>query len=352
MLSDPAQFEFYKGIIRNKGTANSISSILRSDIVNTNKDIEINEEWAIKRGEFGDVFNHQSMDLNIRHSDFLTDNQQIEILYPENITGTVSNIFVYERNTTYFKVPTIEIDGPSIGNAATATAKLYANAQLESVTITNGGDGYASKPNVAVITGNIVVARIDEVLQSGLAYSTSDVDVPLTGTSAVSNISITDYTTTTNTTVDIDLANSYTLENVVIQINKQLSLANISDVVAFSDLDTDVEKLNITNVTANGSNATIITSGSVHGFNPPSTSRANASIQSITRAANAVITLDSAGIGPNTWSTGDTIFLQNVVGGTGFNALNNTTFYVKGTGVDRQYELFSNASMSTGANTM
>ena len=352
MLSDPAQFEFYKGIIRNKGTANSISSILRSDIVNTNKDIEINEEWAIKRGEFGDVFNHQSMDLNIRHSDFLTDNQQIEILYPENITGTVSNIFVYERNTTYFKVPTIEIDGPSIGNAATATAKLYANAQLESVTITNGGDGYASKPNVAVITGNIVVARIDEVLQSGLAYSTSDVDVPLTGTSAVSNISITDYTTTTNTTVDIDLANSYTLENVVIQINKQLSLANISDVVAFSDLDTDVEKLNITNVTANGSNATIITSGSVHGFNPPSTSRANASIQSITRAANAVITLDSAGIGPNTWSTGDTIFLQNVVGGTGFNALNNTTFYVKGTGVDRQYELFTNASMSTGANTM
>ena len=159
MLSDPAQFEFYKGIIRNKGTANSITSILRSDIVNTNKDIEVNEEWAIKRGEFGDVFNHQSMDLNIRQSDFLTDNQQIEVLYPENVTGTVSNIFVYERNTTYFKVPTIEIDAPvGGGNAAIATAKLYGNALLESVTISNGGDGYNAKPNVAVITGNIVVA--------------------------------------------------------------------------------------------------------------------------------------------------------------------------------------------------
>ena len=352
MLSDPAQFEFYKGIIRNKGTANSISSILRSDVVNTNKDIEINEEWAIKRGEFGDVFNHQSMDINLRQSDFITDNQQIEILYPENITGTVSNIFVYERNTTYFKVPTIEIDAPSVGNAATATAKLYGNAQLESVTITNGGDGYDAKPNVAVITGNIVVARIDEVLQNGLAFSNADVDVPLTGTSAISNISITDYTTSTNTTVDVDLANSYTIENVVRQINKQLSLANISDVVAFSDLDTDVEKLNITNVTANGSNAVILTSGTAHGFNPPSTTRANASIQSISRAANAVITLDSAGIGPDTWSTGDTIFLQNVVGGTGFSALSNTMFYVKGTGVDRQYELFTNASMSAGANTL
>ena len=40
----------------------------------------------------------------IKQSDFITDNQQVEILYPENITGAVSNIFVYERNTTYFKV--------------------------------------------------------------------------------------------------------------------------------------------------------------------------------------------------------------------------------------------------------
>ena len=354
MLSDPAQFEFYKGIIRNKGTANSISSILRSDIVNTNKDIEINEEWAIKRGEFGDVFNHQSMDLNLRQSDFLTDNQQIEVLYPENITGTVSNIFVYERNTTYFKVPTIEIDPPvGGGNAAIATAKLYGNALLESVTISNGGDGYSAKPNVAVITGNIVVARIDEVLQNGLAFSSADVDVPLTGTSAISNISITDYTTASNTTVDIDLANSYTLENAVSQINKQLSLSNISDVVAYSDLDTDVEKITITNVTIPaGIGRTRLTSSTAHGFNPPSTTRANASIQSITRAANAVITLDTAGIGPETFSTGDTIFLQNVVGGTGFNAMSNTMFYVKGTGTERQYELFTNQAMSVGANTM
>ena len=136
------------------------------------------------------------MDLNIKQSDFTSDNQQVEILYPEDITGTVSNIFVYERNTTYFKTPTIEIDPPTgDGNAAVATAKLFANALLESVTVTNGGDGYNAKPNVAVITGNIVVARVDEVLQYGLAFSSADVDVPLTGTSALSNLSIQDYTT-------------------------------------------------------------------------------------------------------------------------------------------------------------
>ena len=349
MLSDSAQFDFYKGTIRNKGTANSINSILRSNVVNTNKNIEINEEWAIKRGEYGDVFNHQSMDITLRQKDFLTDNQQVEILYPENITGTVSNIFVYGRNTTYFKTPSIEIDAPTGGgNAALATATLYANSLLDSVTITSGGDGYNAKPNVAVITGNIVVARIDEVLQHGLAFSSVDVDVPLTGTSSLSNITITDYTTTPDKVVDVDLANANTLEHTVTQINKQLSLSNVVNVVAFSDLDTDVERLTISSVVA-GTPATL-TSGTVHGFNPPSTSRANASVQSITKADPAIVTLDTAGIGPYTWSTGDTIFLQNITG-TGYNTLNDTMYYVKETAVVRQYELYTDKAMAVTANT-
>ena len=285
------------------------------------------------------------MDISLKQSDFITDNQQVEILYPENITGAVSNIFVYERNTTYFKVPTIEIDPPASGNAATATAKLFANALLESVTVTSGGDGYAEKPNVAVITGNIVVASIDEVLQNGLAFSSADVDVPLTGTSALSNITITDYTNT-NTSVDVDLANARSLEHAVTQINKQLLSANVSNVVAFSDLDSDVESLTITSVVktahANSSaNVAQISVGSNHGFNPASTTRANASIQSITSANTAILTLDTAAIGPGSFSSGDTILFQGILA-TGFTNLNNTTFYVKETGTNYQYELYTN----------
>ena len=289
-----------------------------------------------------------SMDILLKQSDFITDNQQVEILYPENITGAVSNIFVYERNTTYFKVPTIEIDPPASGNAATATAKLFANALLESVTVTSGGDGYAEKPNVAVITGNIVVARIDEVLQNGLAFSSADVDVPLTGTSALSNITITDYTTTSNTSVDVDLANARSLEHAVTQINKQLLAANVSDVVAFSDLDSDVERLNISSITAG--TPVVVNCGSNHGFNPASTTRANASIQSITSANTAILTLDTAAIGPGSFSSGDTILFQGILA-TGFTNLNNTTFYVKETGTNYQYELYTNQALTVGANT-
>ena len=54
-----------------------------------------------------------------------------------------------------------------------------------------------------------------------MAFSSADVDVPLTGT-PLSNITITDYTTTSNTSVDVDLANARSLEHAVTQINKQL----------------------------------------------------------------------------------------------------------------------------------
>ena len=234
-IDDKIGFQYYKGLINQKGTANSLTSLIRSNVVNTNKDIEVFEEWAVKRGEFGDVYNHQSMDIRLQQDKFIRDNQQVEILYPENVTGAVSNIFVFERNTTYYDVPAIEIDPPASGNAAQATAKLFANAQLESVTITNGGDGYASKPNVAVITGNIVISEFSDVLAYGLAGSNASVDLPFTGANALTNVSITDHTT--STTRKIYLGNERSIENVVDVINKDFESANIANVVAYGDID-------------------------------------------------------------------------------------------------------------------
>ena len=56
-----------------------MTSLIRSNVVNTNKNIELFEEWAIKRGEFGDVYNHASMDVKLEESKFTRDNQQVEI---------------------------------------------------------------------------------------------------------------------------------------------------------------------------------------------------------------------------------------------------------------------------------
>ena len=342
-VDDKVGFEYHKGVMNSKGTANSLTSLIRSNVVNTNKNIELYEEWAIKRGEFGDVYNHQSMDIKLEESKFIRDNQQVEIIYPENVTGAVSNIFVFERNTTYYSVPNIEIDAPANGNAATATAKLYANAQLESVTITNGGDGYASKPNVAVITGNIVISEFSDVLAYGLAGSSATVDMPLTGANALTNVSITDHTT--STTRDIYLGNERNIDNVVTAINKDLVSANVANVTAFSDIDTPAEIHSATQITK-GTTARVTTASTIE-INSNVTSL-EANVLSVTLTNPLTVTLTGTAqekyFGP-----GDSITLVNK-SQAGYPIaeanLLNKTYFTKPTAVADKYELYSNKALT------
>ena len=360
-IDDTIGFQYYKGLINQKGTANSLTSLIRSNVVNTNKNIEIFEEWAIKRGEFGDVYNHQSMDIKLEQDKFTRDNQQIEIIYPENVTGAVSNIFVFERNTTYYNVPTIEIDPPASGNAAQATAKLFANAQLESVTITNGGDGYASKPNVAVITGNIVISQFSDVLAFGLAGSNASVDLPLTGANAVTNVNIYDHTTDSN--LDIYLGNERSIDSVVELLNNKFTNANIANIVAYGDIDTETEKHLVTQVTKAGSNTRIstdratITSNTSIEINTPVGSNAFvitngastltlSNVDSITNTNPATVTLTTK-TGFTPLQNGDTLTFVNH---EPYNVLTsdilNKTYFVKATADATIYELYTNETLT------
>ena len=346
-VDDKVGFEYHKGLINSKGTANSLTSLIRSNVVNTNKNIELYEEWAIKRGEFGDVYNHQSMDIKLEESKFTRDNQQVEIIYPENVTGAVSNVFVFERNTTYYSVPNIEIDPPANGNAATATAKLFANAQLESVTITSGGDGYASKPNVAVITGNIVISEFSDVLAYGLAGSSAGVDQPLTGANALTNVSITDHTT--STTRDIYLGNERNIDNVVFAINKDLLSANVANVTAFSDIDTPAEIHSATQITK-GTTARVTTATNIQ-INA-NVNSLEANVLSVTLTNPLTVTLTGTAqekyFGP-----GDSITLVNK-SQTGYPIaeanLLNKTYYTKPTASADVYELYTNKALTANVN--
>ena len=67
-------------------------------------------------------------------------------------------------------------------------------------------------------------------------------------------------------TLLIHLACGHSMRETVVRA-KMAGLANISDVVAFSDLDTDVEKVTITNVTVASGLPTRLTSSVAHGFN-------------------------------------------------------------------------------------
>ena len=53
-LVDDNQFDFYQGMIRNKGTKDSLEILLNSDKVFIPGNVSIFDQWALKIGDFGE----------------------------------------------------------------------------------------------------------------------------------------------------------------------------------------------------------------------------------------------------------------------------------------------------------
>ena len=52
-LTETTQIEFYKGFIKQKGTANAVNQMLKATFNNLSSDIKFYEEWAMRVGEYG-----------------------------------------------------------------------------------------------------------------------------------------------------------------------------------------------------------------------------------------------------------------------------------------------------------
>ena len=245
-IDDDEQIELLTGAIRRKGTARSINRILRSDAINKNKDFTIYEEWAVKQGVFGDIGSKKSFDIILNKKDFIRDQQLIELKYPESVTGIVSSIDIIERNTQYFAPPIVEVDPPRLAvsglsgsgtGTALATAVLGTDGTLSSITMDYKGFGYDVAPNVSIITGNLYVSKIDEVLVNGLAMSSSRVPHPYSNV-GLGNIQILDHTVSAN--IIANVAHSTSLSNLVGIINTSISSvtgANVTAATEFEDVN-------------------------------------------------------------------------------------------------------------------
>jgi hypothetical protein len=81
IIVDPiAQYKFYQGFIREKGTANSISKLSKASIHNLNGQIEFDEEWAFRVGSYGNFISYNEIELPLRESDFIENNQIIKFV--------------------------------------------------------------------------------------------------------------------------------------------------------------------------------------------------------------------------------------------------------------------------------
>lgn len=71
-----AQYKFYQGYIKEKGTKNAISKLAKASIHNLQGEIDFTEEWAFRVGQYGSYETYQEIEVPLIESSFI-ENPQI-----------------------------------------------------------------------------------------------------------------------------------------------------------------------------------------------------------------------------------------------------------------------------------
>jgi len=236
-VEDDDQFEFYKGMLQNKGTVASLSRIAKSTNI-VQGEMTVYDEWAIKAGDFGDLENDQAIELKLQKSEITNDPQLITLAFPEDTTGVLDRVKIIKAKHKYHRVPRIEIAAPTGTPAeqATAVAQLEANGVLKSVSITNAGSGYKQPVRLQVIAAELNISNISTTFNKPIAVSTDAItDADVTGT--LSLLDITSTVNGSNVSVSLDLSSVTSVANVVTAIN---SNATINSSITASSITSNV----------------------------------------------------------------------------------------------------------------
>ena len=221
-IDDDTQFEFYSGMIHEKGTTPALSKIAKSKNI-IQGEMTVYDEWAFKVGDFGDLENDQSIELLLDKADFVQDPQLVTLAFPEDTTGVVSEINVIDALHKHHAVPKIELAKPLVEPKAQATAQAFLNnkGQLDRIEVTNSGSGYTESVRLNVITSDVVVSNIAHTFSKPVAQSETLLPANLDGIT-LGSIEITDHTTGTSNVI-IDVSTSTSTEEVATAISNAFS---------------------------------------------------------------------------------------------------------------------------------
>lgn len=78
LLSETQQFEFYQGLIRQKGAPSAMNRLLRSQYVGQERDLGFLEEWAIKLSSYGGIDRTARVSFTLNQSDIKRNPQFIQ----------------------------------------------------------------------------------------------------------------------------------------------------------------------------------------------------------------------------------------------------------------------------------
>lgn len=102
LLTPTNQFEFFQGMIQQKGSPTSMRRLLRSNFIRHNKGLKLFEEWAFRIGDYGGPEAQPSLDVMIKQSDFKHNPQLIEFrtetTQPTSQYGVISIVDIKDEH--------------------------------------------------------------------------------------------------------------------------------------------------------------------------------------------------------------------------------------------------------------
>ena len=116
IFTDPvAQYKFYQGFIKEKGTRNSIEKLSKASIQNLQGQIDYTEEWAFRIGAYGSYTSYRELENILVEGTFLENPQIINYVntvpYENNLVyySTSSNWTIvpdnYDPSQTFYTIP-------------------------------------------------------------------------------------------------------------------------------------------------------------------------------------------------------------------------------------------------------
>jgi hypothetical protein len=123
IVSDPiAQYKFYQGMIRDKGTKKSLTTLGKATLNNFRSSIDFNEEWAFRIGYYGGYNTYSELETPLVSTKFL-ENPQI-IQFVEN-KPTFPTDTVYYKDLTDLPVKPADFDITSVFSTSSDYTSMF-----------------------------------------------------------------------------------------------------------------------------------------------------------------------------------------------------------------------------------
>ena len=123
IVSDPiAQYKFYQGMIRDKGTKKSLTTLGKATLNNFRSSIDFNEEWAFRIGYYGGYNTYSEVETTLESTKFL-ENPQI-IQFVEN-KPTAQTSTVYYKDLTDISLKPTDFDITSVFSTSNDYTSMF-----------------------------------------------------------------------------------------------------------------------------------------------------------------------------------------------------------------------------------